>query len=96
MHRGEHRGVLAADDAAAKDRHRLRQAIDLEDRVGVVDVLVLERDAGRVVWRRAGGNEEELARHPAHAVGCIDLDRVGVDESPDAANELDVVTVEVR
>ena len=87
-HRGEHRRVLAADDAAADDEHRLRQAVDLQDGVGVVDVLVVERDVRRVVRLRAGGDEEHLARQPPRrAAGARDLDGVRVDEARDAAQQ---------
>ena len=82
VHRREHRRVLAADDAAADDEHRLREAIDLEDGVRVVDVLVVERDVRRVVRLRARGHEEHLARDPpGRAAAAGDLDGVGVDEA---------------
>ena len=56
--RREQAGVLAADDAAAHDGQRGRDAIEVEDRVGVLDVGIVEGHARRAVRRAAGRDEE--------------------------------------
>ncbi len=95
-HRSEHRGVLAADHAASHDEHRLGEAIDHEDRVRVVHVLVVEGDVRRVVRARAGGDEEELARHtPRGTAAARDLDGVRVDEARHTAQDRNPVPLEV-
>ena len=58
--RREHARVLAADHAGADHGHRTREAVDAQDPVGVVDVLVVVRDAGRAVRRRAGRDQDHV------------------------------------
>ncbi len=84
VHRGEHRRVLASDDPSADDEHRLRQAVDLEDRVRVVDVFVVEGNVGGVVRLGAGRDEKHLARDASGRSRADQLDRVRVHEVRDA------------
>jgi hypothetical protein len=64
------------------DEHRLREAVDLQDGVRVVDVLVVEGDALRVVRLGAGRDQEEFARDARRAGsrGGEELDGVRIDE----------------
>ncbi len=50
--RGEGAGVLAADHARADHRHRLRNAVELQDRVGVVDLALAEGKKRRAARAR--------------------------------------------
>ncbi len=48
-HRREHRRVLAPDDASTHDDQAPREAVDLQDRVRVVDVFVIEGNVRRMM-----------------------------------------------
>ena len=50
--RRHHAGILDADDAAADDDHRLGQLLELQQRVGGEDRLVIERDVSPAVAGR--------------------------------------------
>ena len=63
--RAEDAGVLAADDAAADDGEGFRDAIELQDGVGILDVAVLERHARRAQRRAAGRDKKHAGGEPA-------------------------------
>ena len=84
--RREQRGVLAAGDAAAEDGERARHAVEQQDRVGVVDVGVVDRVLRRVEGPGAGGEQDHVGAELLRpAVGDRHPDGVRVDEARDPA-----------
>ena len=93
----ENRSVFAADHPTADDRERLRNAVEVQDAVRVLDVGIRERDAAGRQRRRPDRDERGVERQPAgrRAVGVEDADRPAVEESRVAADHLDPVALEV-
>ena len=89
--RSEDAGVLAGDDAGTEHDQGLRDGLDLEDLVGVVDLDFFERNPRRPVRPRSGGDQEHVRVEPlvAHFHG------VRVDERRRAGIEVDLVAIHV-
>ena len=96
--RGEHRGVLDADDAGADDHHRRRQRLQVEDAVGVQHPVFVELDAGRPGRLGAGGDHDVFAADGcAFAAGrVIDQHGVRVEEPAVPGEEVDPVAHQLR
>ena len=96
--RGEHRGVLDADDAGANHHHRRRQGLQVEDAVGVQHPVFVELDAGRAGRLGAGGDHDVLAAdgRALAAGGVLDQDGVRVDEPAVALDQIDAVAHQLR
>src|SRR5262249_12102250 len=90
--RGEHRGVLDADDARADHDHRAGHPLQVDDPVGVDDRLVVEVHAGRAGREGAGRDDDVLRADLADPAPVIDFDLVRADEPGGAANDRDPVT----
>ena len=57
----ERAGILAADDARSDHAKALRQALQREDLVGVVDQFVPERELRRMKGGGPGGDDDGIA-----------------------------------
>ena len=94
--RGEDRGVLGAHRAAADDNQAARQRLEVEDRLAVVDIGVVERHLGRMVRTRSRREEHVRGAHRAlRAVGERDRHRAVRAEPRDAVNHLDAMAFKV-
>ena len=95
--RGEHGGVLDADDPGADDDHRGRDMIEVEHAVGVDDAPLVELDLLRPRGPGAGGDDDlvrgELELLVAEAFGH--QHRVRVEEARGALEVLHVVAVQL-
>ena len=89
--RREDRRVLDADHAGADDRHRRRDALELEDAVRVEHGAAVEVDVRRLHRRRADGDHDLLCGHAAIAALGAEVERVLVDEPRRSGQQIDVV-----
>ena len=91
---GEHRRVLAADDAGADDDHALGERRECLDLVARDDELAVDGDAVGDARSRAG-REHEVLRFDLldGAVETLHLELVGREEAAAAANERDDAAV---
>ncbi len=93
--RRKHAGVLGADDARAENGHRLREPLDGQDLVAVVDLIVVEIDTVGAA-RDAPSRDQEVATGDALlARGGLHRHGVRVDEARVTAEVRDVVAAEV-
>src|SRR5438876_1046751 len=92
----EHARILAADHARADDGERTRDAVEAQDRVAVVDALVVERDR-RVARRpRACGDDDEAGAELAPSTLAVEhLDPVRVEKARRAEDGRDGVAIEL-
>ena len=94
--RRKHAGVFAADNAAARDQHAVRQVVNVEDGVGIVDPRIMERQDRRVMRIGARGDQEHVALYMRwRCVFRRDRNRVIVDEGRETAVERDAVAFDV-
>ena len=94
--RGEGAGIFAANDAAADDDELLRHRLELEDLVGIVDAVVVERELRRPEGRGAGGDEDPVAAEQDFPVAGVDAHGVRVDEAARTANSRHAALIEPR
>src|ERR1039457_5154137 len=91
--RGEHRAVLDADHARARDHHRAGHLLQVGDPVGINHGAVVNLDAGRSGGPGTGGDHDLVGRGPADpAVAVVDVHRVRVGETAGAGQDRDPVT----
>lgn len=93
-HDPENGRVLAANDARPHDDDALRDAVNGQNGVRIVDEFTVERDAFRMVGIGAGGDEDELGLQRA-GVLPVDLDRAAVHDAAEAVEVLDTVEPEI-
>src|ERR1700674_176514 len=93
--RHENRRVLATDDAAADHRKALGDALHLKKGVGVESVNVIKCDFGRTVRLGAGGDQNNFAMQPAHAVCSGYSHGVRILEGSLAVKQLNPVELEI-
>ena len=92
--RAKDRGVLAADDAGAVDRDRLRRGSQAEDRLAVEDAWVGEVDVGRPIRARPGGDDGRIALKTfVRPALLLHLDGMWVDEHGVAVHQAHAVAV---
>src|SRR5208337_3829080 len=93
---GEHGRVLDPDHAGARDHHRARDLLQVDDPVGVDDGALVELDAGRPGGPGTGGYHDLVRAGPADpALAAVDLHGVGVEEAAGARHGRDPVTGEL-
>jgi hypothetical protein len=88
--RGEHRGVLDADDARADDENGRRDSVEQEQSVGIEDRRPVELDRGRPRRTRSRCNDEPLRGQPPLLV-IRDGDGVRIEEACAPLKDLNVV-----
>ncbi len=80
--RGEYRGVLAGDDAAAQHQHGARNVRQAQDGVAVDNVFVIHLDGGHVTRPRTAGEHHARRLHDAtRTVQMLHFDAMGVQET---------------
>ena len=96
VERGDHRGVLEADDARADDDEVPGEGLAREELIRVDDPLAVERHRRAVRRPRAAGDEDVLAVQDGRPVGRVHLDGVRIGELRPAMHGRDVVARELR
>src|SRR5271157_4966069 len=92
----EHGRVLDPDHAGARDHHRARDRLQVDDPVGGDDGALVELDAGRPGGPGAGGDHDLVRAGPADAaLAAVDLHGVRVQEAARTGHGRDPVTGEL-
>ncbi len=89
--RGEHAGVLDANDAAAHDDERLRNLRHVEDLIAVDDVAAVDGHFGIRRGLGAGGDDDIFAFKFGEAVAVFDAEVVRVREFSEAVDDIHAV-----
>ena len=94
--RGEHAGVLDADDAAAHHDQRFGQVGQVENLIAVDDRAPVDRHPGGVGRLGPGGDDDVLRLVGLGAAFIGHLHVVGVFEAGDARQYIDAIARELR
>ena len=94
--RGEHGGVLDADDAAADHDEGLGERGQVEHLIAVDDVAAVDGHLGREGGLGADGDDDVLRLVDLRAAVFGDADVIGVVEAADAVEDIDAVAGELR